>query len=214
MRFLGSSPGIGLPHLPHPMRRNRGPKAKVLSLLDVSGCGTWQLPRECGVPPGKCRAGTPAHVLCAVAFASGQTAAKSRPTAPPRRSRCRVGASPALPSSRPSALQPASPCVPGEELCERYEVQTAWTEIPHSGPPQKTDAKRRGVLVRQTPQSARRLTWPRGKREPGVSRTLMAACGGCRCLCADGGSGLEQDLADVLSLQDPAVRCRCFGEGV
>ena len=68
--------------------------------------------------------------------------------------------------------------------------------------------------VTQTPQSARRLTWPRGKREPRVTRTLIAACGGCRCLCADGGSGLEQDLADVLSLQDPAVRCRCFGEGV
>lgn len=70
-------------------------KAKGLNLLDVSGCGTSRLPRECGVPPGRCRAGTPAHVLCAVAFASGQTAAKSRPTAPPRRSRCRVGASPA-----------------------------------------------------------------------------------------------------------------------
>ena len=33
-------------------------------------------------------------------------------------------------------------------------------------------------------------------------------------VCAGGGSGFKQDLADVLSLQDPAVRCRCFGEGV
>lgn len=213
MRFLGSSPDIGLPHLPHPMRRNRGPKAKALGLLDVSGCGTWQLPRECGVPPGKCRAGTPAHVLCAVAFASGQTAAKSRPTAPPRRSRCRVGASPALPSPRPSALQPASPCVPGEQLCERYEVQTAWTEIPHSGPPQKRTPSAAvscyaDASIRQEVDVAAREA---GTQSQSYSHSRMC---GCRCLWADGGSGLEQDLADVLSLQDPAVRCRCFGEGV
>jgi hypothetical protein len=69
--------------MPHLVHRNRRPKAKTLSLLDVIGCGTLRRPRECDVPPGRCRAGTPAHVLCAVASASGQTAAKSRPTAPP-----------------------------------------------------------------------------------------------------------------------------------
>ena len=31
---------------------------------------------------------------------------------------------------------------------------------------------------------------------------------------APGASGFEHDLADVLALQDPAVGCRCFGEGV
>src|ERR1700730_9041010 len=31
---------------------------------------------------------------------------------------------------------------------------------------------------------------------------------------AGGASGCEHDLADVLALQDPAVGCRCFGEGV
>ena len=101
----------------------------------VSGYGTSRLPRECGVPPDNCRAGTPEHVLCPGLSASGQTAARSRPTVPHRRPRCRVDASRAWSSSRSSAWRLASPCVPGGRPGEHCEAQATWTEIPPSGPP-------------------------------------------------------------------------------
>ena len=43
---------------------------------------------------------------------------------------------------------------------------------------------------------------------------LMALIGLLSMRAAPEASGFEHDLADVLALQDPAVGCRCFGEGV
>lgn len=51
--------------MPHWLRCGCSPGDKLLAsgFLGVSDCGTLRLPRECGVPPDNCRAGTQKHVL-------------------------------------------------------------------------------------------------------------------------------------------------------